>query len=88
MEAKGDRIRLGIEAPMDIPVMREEPLSSPVHLGATGTHQLHRATDLRQPLLEWLKNGVPADVAGDVAANKKIDQATRILQNINRDVFD
>ncbi len=57
-----------------------------LHLRSDGTYHLHRARDVRPELAQWLKNGVPEDVAGDPEASRHVAHVTKVLNDVDLNV--
>jgi hypothetical protein len=58
-----------------------------LHLRDDGSYHLHRARDMRTEILDFLKDGVPQEVAGDPAANKRVGHLTKVLDSVDADLI-
>lgn len=54
------------------------------HLRDDGEYMIHRAKDFRSRLHDWLKDGLPSDLMGDPAADKRAVEISKILGNVDR----
>jgi hypothetical protein len=58
-----------------------------LHLRDDGSYHLHRAHDFREILTDWLKDGIPPEIACDPTVDKKLSYAIRTLSGIDAEAL-
>ena len=54
------------------------------HLRDDGEYMIHRAKDFRSRLHEWLKDGLPLDLMGDPASDKRASELSKIILALDK----